>query len=423
MRLTALLLLPCLLVTAACRNETPPAASVPVRIFLRTDGAITRAMEADELRISDYNLLIYNAFGILEEQVFVPYRELELQEGSVCFETTLLQEVPYTILAAANLGYALPRLSLEEALTYRYHLAYPDEYTQGLPMAACLRECRVGGSGNLDLPLQRLMARIDLNVDRRGLDAGIRLVFTEARLGNCPSSVRLFGESRAETAGQVFLNGFCKSGSQVRELNSDVELGISGTVSLYLLENCQGTLLEDVSSDQEKLLPDGLYPGVCSYVELKAEYYSESWHTRPGGHLIYRFYLGENLRNFDVRRNVCYPVTVRPEGDGLRESSWRVEKEEMEAATAFLLHPAAYNECHSGEDFHIWCEVLPRGTPMSIEPIGYEDERVAALYRYTVDDDGCGLTIHTWKGGTAIVYFSAGPPVNRDTLAMLVIDP
>jgi hypothetical protein len=60
---------------------------------------------------------------------------------------------------------------------------------------------------------------------------------------------------------------------------------------------------------------------------------------------------------------------------------------------------------------------------VTIEPIGYEDERVAALYQYTLDEDGCGLTIHTWKGGTAIVYFSAGAPVNRDTLAMLVIDP
>ena len=414
-------IVPLLLLLAACRSEVPPAA-VPVRIRLVTDSVLTRALEPDECRISDYNLLIFNAFGILEEQVFVPRRELELQDGSVCFETTLLQEVPYTILAAANLGYALPAMSLEEALACRYHLAYPDEYSQGLPMAACLRG-PVGNSGVLDLPLERLMARIDLNVDRRALDAGVRLMFTEARLGNCPSSVRLFGESRAETAGQVFLNGFSKTGSQVQALNTDVELGLSGTVSLYLLENCQGTLLEGVSEDRDKLLADGLYPTVCSYVELKAEYYSESWHTRPGGRLVYRFYLGESLDNFDVRRNVRYPVTVRPEGDGLREDSWRVDREEMDATTVFELHPAAYNECASGEDFHIWCDVLPRGTPVSIEPVGYEDERVAALYQYTIDDDGCGLTIHTWKGGTAIVYFSAGAPVQRDTLAMLVIDP
>jgi hypothetical protein len=31
--------------------------------------------------------------------------------------------------------------------------------------------------------------------------------------------------------------------------------------------------------------------------------------------------------------------------------------------------------------------------------------------------------IHARKGGTALVYFKAGPPVDRDTLALLVIDP
>ena len=418
----ARILLPLALLAAACRGEAPDVA-VPVRIMLRTNTLLTRALEPDELRISDYNLLIFNAFGLLEEQIFVPHRELQLVEGAVCYETTLLQEVPYTIFAAANLGYALPRLSLEEARAYRYHLAYPDEYSQGLPMAACLEGCRTGKDGRLDLPLERLMARIDIDVDRRELDAGVRLVFTEARLGNCPSSVRLFGESKAENDRQVFLNGFTKSGGEVQALNGDIALGLSGTVSLYLLENCQGTLLEGVSRDRDKILTDGLYPSVCSYVELKAEYYSESWHTRPGGRLVYRFYLGESLDNFDVRRNTRYHVTVRPQGDGLQEDSWRVDREEVEASTQFDLHPAAYNECTSGEDFHIWCDVLPRGTPVTIEPIGYEDERVAALYQYTVDDDGCGLTIHTWKGGTAIVYFSAGAPVNRDTLAMLVIDP
>ena len=52
-----------------------------------------------------------------------------------------------------------------------------------------------------------------------------------------------------------------------------------------------------------------------------------------------------------------------------------------------------------------------------------DDEDVHNLYSFDVDPDGYGLTIHTWKGGSALVYFKAGPPVNRDTLALLVIDP
>ena len=40
-----------------------------------------------------------------------------------------------------------------------------------------------------------------------------------------------------------------------------------------------------------------------------------------------------------------------------------------------------------------------------------------------MDQDGHGRTVHTRKGVSVMVYFKAGPPVDRDTLALLVIDP
>ncbi len=49
-----------------------------------------------------------------------------------------------------------------------------------------------------------------------------------------------------------------------------------------------------------------------------------------GESLIYRFYLGENRNNFDVRRNTWYRITVQPTGDGLSEESWRVDQGGME---------------------------------------------------------------------------------------------
>ena len=126
-----------------------------------------------------------------------------------------------------------------------------------------------------------------------------------------------------------------------------------------------------------------------------------------------------------MRRNTLYSICIKPRGDGLSEDSWRVDKSGLSATkSVFQLHPAAYNECVSGDDFHIWCDVEPADVPFYMEPLAHDDdEEVAKLYSYTVDPDGHGLTIHTWKGGTAVVYFKAGPPVNRDTLAMLVIDP
>lgn len=413
-----------LFVLAGCTRLEPSSISVSISL-IPPSGPPTRATDPDEEAITDYNLFIFNSFGILEEKVYITRRQLEKENGVVTHQTRLLQNVPYTILAAANMGYELPCHSLAEAKAYRYYMAYPDEFTPGIPMAAVTDRVCVGADGRFSLQLKRLMARIDLRVDRTALDHDVTFTVRSAKAGGCPSSVQLFDMSKAHSREQVFSSGYVKSWQEADALNREVSVGMSDVLSLYVLENCQGDLLEHVTTEQGKVFANSRYQDVCTYIELKADYHSPQWHTRSDSFLIYRFYLGESLNNFDVQRNVCYQVTVRPEGDGLREESWRVDKSGLEPASkAFELHPAAYNECRSGEDFHLWCRVLPEGTPMSIEPLAYDsDPSVREVYDYTLDADGNGLILHTRKGGSAVVYFKAGPPVNRDTLAMLVVNP
>lgn len=412
-----------LAVAFSCSRESLPKENAQVCFSLCPPEAFTKAQDPDEVLISDYNLLIYNCFGMLEEKVYVSSRAMEPQVQPQ-HATILLKDVPYIVLAAANLGYELPLMNLKEALSYRFHLAYPDEFGTGMPMAACLWEFTPHGNATVSVPLERLMARIDVNIDRTALDGDVRFEVTDIRIGGCASSALLFGTSKAENKEQIFLQGYLKEGHQVDALGKDAAPGISEPVSLYLLENCQGDLLENVDSDSGKVFADATYRDICSFIEIHANYHSDSWETAPGERLIYRFYLGEDRNNFDVVRNCLYKVTVRPEGSGLSEDSWRVDKGGLKPKTRMELHPAAYNECASGEDFHIWCEITPKGTPVTIEPLAYDDDpRVTALYDYTVDQDGCGLTIHTRKGGWILVSFAAGEPVNRDTLAMLVVDP
>lgn len=413
-----------LLLAAACNREETPC-SAPVRIVLDPGIPATRAATPDETLITDYNLLIFNAFGILEEKIYIPRRQLLLQEGKAIHTTSLLLDVPYSIYAVANLGYELPCRSLEEVQQYRFHLVYPDEYSRGMVMAARMENTAVGHSGTFTLPLERVMAKVALSIDRSALDADVHFQVEEVVVGGCPASATLFQESRIASGSETFSVGFSQSGRNVSPLNTDTEPGHSGTVNLYLLENCQGDLLENVTTPQGRVFTHGTYSEICSYVEIRASYHSPRWDSQAGNHLIYRFYLGESLNNFDVRRNTLYSICVKPTGDGLSEDSWRVDKSGLTATKShFQLHPAAYNECASGEDFRIWCEVEPPDTPFYLEPLAHDDdEEVAKLYSYTLDPDGHGLTIHTWKGGTAVVYFQAGPPVNRDTLAMLVIDP
>ena len=314
-----------LIVLAACTREAP---SLPgTRVILSTASPLTRAGDPDDNRITDYNLYIFNAFGILEERAYVPARAIKLIDGKVQYHTTLLRDVPYTIVAAANLGYELPFRTLEEAREYRYHLAYPDEFSQGLPMAAWLEGVTVGEDGELEVELERLMARIELTIDRSQLQADIDFKVTDVRIGACPNSVRLLGPSKVNGPQETFSVGYGKTGNQVSALNEGA--GQSRSLNVYLLENCQGNLLENVQTDSGKVFKDGRYQDICSYIEIKAQYHSPSYSTPVGERLIYRFYLGENLNNFDVVRNTWYRITVCPRGDGLQEDSWRVNKQAL----------------------------------------------------------------------------------------------
>ena len=385
--------------------------------------ATTRSALPDDRLVTDINLLIYNGEGVLEERRYLTARQLSIQDGTVQLSTSLLTEAPYDIFVAANIGYPLPVLTRDEIERYRFFMAYPDEYSRGMPMSGRLDGYVSHGEASVHIPFVRAMARIDLRLDRTKLESDISFQVTQVVVGNGASSVVLFGDSRAESATQVFAGGFTLDGRQVQALNIDQSPGVSGTVSLYLLENLQGDLL-DTADEQGKVFSEGPYGQVCSYIEIRGSYLSDCWHSRAGEPLVYRFYLGDSPGNFDIFRNTACRVTVHLEGDGLSEDSWRVDRSRLIPETRFGLHPAAYNECQPGDDYHIWCDVFPADTPFEIEPVAWDDdEGVHNLYTFDIDPDGHGLTIHTWKGGSALVYFKAGAPVNRDTLALLVIGP
>ena len=274
-----------MVILAACtRGEADPTirANILLTCFSSSDfGPSTRAGSPDETLISDWSLLIFNSYGDLEEHVYVPYRAL----NSLSYSTRLLRDVPYTIIATANMGYQLPIHCLADAREYRYPLAHPDEYSRGLPMAVVLEG--VLATEQMELRLERLMARVDLRLDRRELAEDVLLRVTEVTVGLCPTSVSLFRGSCVETASQAFQQGFTLRGNDVDALNHDMPDALSGDVSLYLLENCSE-----------------LHP---SYVEIKVAYHSEDYHTDPGDPLSFRISLGE------VIRNRVYPLVLAPQ--------------------------------------------------------------------------------------------------------------
>lgn len=368
-----------------------------------------KAEDPDETLVTDVNLFVFNNRGVLEERAFLKGGDLLPVEGGVGITRKLLKDTPYDIYVCANLGYPLELSTKEELARYRFYLTYPDEYSRGIPMSGYVEGALSEEGWPITIPLERMMAKISLRIDRTALAPDVRILVRRVTVGGCPRSALLFSESRAETAEEVFATGFTKVYPECDALNKEVTLGMSRECGVYMLENLQG---------------DRLREPVCSYIEIEAEYFSDIYYSGSGQYLIYRFYIGGRKGNYDIRRNCHYHITVRPEGDGLHGDSWSVDMENLgvqESAKVFDLYPAAYNECRSGEDFHFRCDVFPPWTKVYFDEEWLEDE--SHLYSYTLDEDGHGITLHTRKGGTAMLYISAGAPVYRDTLALLVIDP
>ena len=282
-------------------------------ILLLPPAPESRAGDPDDSLISDYNIFVFNSFGQLEDRSYVPVREYE--GGNVHHITRLVREAPYDVFVAVNLGYRLECNSLEELLEYRYHLAYPDEFSKGIPMAGWRRMAVAGDERSISVPLERLMARAIVSLDRSALDSGVQLKVERISVGACPSSVRLFGESKARSREDLFLRGYTKSGSEADALNREQSPGMSFPLALYLLENCQGPIPESRMTTMGE---------VCSWVELELQYRSASMSNAPGKSLVYRFRLGEG-EDRSVKRNSSYSYVLRPSGDGLGDGSWNVD--------------------------------------------------------------------------------------------------
>lgn len=343
----------------------------------------------DDGMISDLNLFVFDEKGNLEDRLYIKKAETELK---------LLKGCRYDIYACANLGYALYMDKEEDLKNYRYWLAYPDEITRGIPMCGKMEgyEC---GADHVDLKLERMMARIKVVVDRRKLDSSVRLILTDARIGNCPRSAHLFGSSHPQSTSDIFSTGYAES------------FGALDSLTLYQMENIGGKRDD----------PRGQ---LCSYVEIRAEYYSNLYYTKPGEYLKYRFYLMDEGK-YNVERNASYRYVITPEGTGLNsEDSWKTDKSALEKYTkgTLTLHPSNYIRGDVGEKIHVWCEVYPPQTPFDPGLEDLEEEKKNGIWDYELDGDKKGVTLTLKKPGTGLLYMEAGEPVNDGALVFVEVN-
>ena len=294
------------MVTVRC-VASPWNEKTPATVRFRMGNGVTKALNPKEDAVNDINLFVFNKYGILEAQAYSRAAETEVD---------LFPGERYDVYATGNMGYSLTGIrTIDDLFERRYYLIYPDEYRTGIPMSTHIAGFQVDSTRLCQLPLERMMGKITLEMDRTALDKDVRILVRQVSIGNSPRSAALFGRSKARTRQDVFPKGFTRGMYESDVLNIDKELGHSWDLSLYLLENMQGDEWNEL----------------CPYVEWQAEYYSPHQHTKAGHYLIYRFYL-QDEGEYNIERNCHYHFTIRPEGDGLQtKDEWQLDSSALES--------------------------------------------------------------------------------------------
>lgn len=405
-----------LLATGCAWTDMPEEKKVLCRIAVNDGDYASKAMDPDEERISDVSIMIFDERGDAEECLW-------LQNGQKTAEVSLVVGKRYSFRACANFGYRTYADHIDELDETIYYMAYPDEYSQGMPMYAEIDNIRIGEDASVELRLQRLMAKISLRMDRRRLSEGVEMNVLGVRIGNCPKSVKVFGKNTVSSHDQCFGMGFSRDDVQTAVLNTIRQDDISGTVTLYMLENMQGDIEGPIDSDAEKVFGEQDHRrDICSYIEMDIEYLShEKYSERP---LVYRFYLGDSRTNLDVERNCHYMITVCPEDDGLKGDGWRVDKSGISdlGPTYIKPYPSQYVRGKIGDKVHIGCKVSPQNTPFDVGENYMKDDNKTGIYDYEIDPDGHGAVLTLTGPGRGWIYMEAGAPVDRGVLFVIEVD-
>lgn len=376
----------------------------------------TRSALPDEDLITDISLMIFDESGYAEDCLW-------LGNGTRSCISRLVVDKRYTFCACANFGYQIYADHIDELQEIKYYLAYPDEYREGIPMYA-EEELMVTGDETIEIGLRRLMAKISLSMDRSRLDDDVEMKVRAVKIGNCPRSVTPFRESRTLSGDDSFPTGFSLDEFQTAGLNSKAGNGISKEVSLYMFENLQGDSERHIDSDRGKVFDkEDVRTELCSYIEMEMEYISEEKKSGEKG-LIYRFYLGEDHSNFDIRRNTHYHITVTPENDGISEDSWRVDISDLTdiGPGYFQAYPSDYIRGDIGDKIHIWCEFSPVSAPFDVGISYMDDDKAEGIYDYVIDEDGRGAVLTLTGPGRGLIYMEAGDPVNDAALFIIEVN-
>lgn len=326
---------------AACLSDIQPDNDTHglVSVKVRTVSLLP------EDNIEDMNVFVYHD-GVLYYAEYLTSKDFKME---------LNGGMDYTVYALANVGRVDPPLMQADLSSLKCGFPEPEH----LPM--CCRngiEVNFIGDGEIKLEMTRLVSKISLKINNRLTESDLDI--QAVQLMQTPREIFPFvTDSRAT---EVF-DGQSADVEQLEKLKN------GETISLYMLENCQGVLLpNNTNAGDKKPSKIGNQAEVCSYLNIKGK-----WTTNGAkGDSDVRLYLGENnCSDFNVRGNTNITITLDLLDYGLVNSGWRAELSNVEDLRS-IQFVSDVNYVFSRTE---WTEIPMRINPpdMTIYATLYED--------------------------------------------------
>ncbi len=415
-----------IIVSLGCSERIRPEQVIDTQLVIKTNTIISKTRMPDEKKIKDVHLFILNEYGVVESVKHLSINDFKNTVFGLTYSLSLIKNKKYEIYVCTNLEYDPQASSLEELKEISCYFAYPDDYSEGIPMSGKTGIFEAGSAEKIEIKLERLLAKVSLKFDRSQLSDDVVMTVKGVQVGNCPKTAKVFTENIVKNSDELFASGFYLNEMECWALNNSLGNYTSDAVDLYILENMQGEINNPDGTADGKIFKDDDPRALCtSYVELELDYKSQKYQTNYG-RLKYRFYLGENHRDINVERNCHYKITICPTDDGLNGNSWRIDKtglEELNQPVFFNVYPGNYIKSYVGEDVYVWCEYSPSYAPFDIGLEELEYDKARGIYDYTIDENGKGVTLHLKKPGSGILYFSFGHPINDQAMVYIEVIP
>lgn len=281
--------------TSPDQTETPDCR-LTLALAVPDAQRITRTLTPDaEKSVADLNLYLFG--DAVDKHFFF----------SPCAASLTMNVPPgsYELFIIANAGRDLGAMTRQQAENYCYDIAAEGDLERNGRLVMYARQkAEIQGATSLNIALVRLAAKVEVRYSVASQAGALALQSIQVKAA--PTGVRVFDTNRAATA----LTDYA-----LHTLASN-----SGTLTAYVLENCQGVN----SAVTSQALKDSAHaPQNSTYVVIKGYYADKA--------VAYRIYLGENnTSDFNVRENRHYVLNVQIYG--ANPADYRVSVSEMTVA-------------------------------------------------------------------------------------------